>query len=159
MKIYLAGPFFNDEQLVVQAEIETYARQTGHVGFSPRLKCFCPPGASMEQRVEAFHMNCDGIMESDFILARIDDFDPGTVWEVGYAYGLRVSDPESVTPFSSLKPRIYCYTTVEGRGLNLMLAQSSDGFLQGLGAVEEFLKDMAEGRGDGRAKTWNKNII
>lgn len=158
MNIYLAGPFFNEEQLRVQAEVERLSAAAGHTGFSPRLECLCPPDASKEQRVEAFHMNCDGINESDFILARIDDFDPGTVWEVGFAYGLRISDVDG-TPLSGYRPKIYCYTTVEGRGLNLMLAQSSDGFLQGLGAVEEFLKDMAEGKGDGRAKTWNKNII
>ena len=146
MKFYLAGPFFNSDQVRVLEAVENAAKRYSLEYFSPRLECYCPPGAPIEQRQKTFRMNCEGISKSDFILARIDDFDPGTMWELGYAYAIR-------------KPLIYCYTTVEGRGLILMLAQSSDGFIQGLQSLETFLQDMAAGRGDKEAKKWTKNIV
>lgn len=156
MKFYLAGPFFNPEQVRVLEAVEQTARRHGLEFFSPRLECLCPPGAPIEQRQKTFDMNCSGIIKCDFILARIDDFDPGTMWELGFAFAIRLSS-ESVK--NTAQPKIYCYTTVEGRGLNLMLAQSSDGFIQGLTSLEMFLQDMQNGRGDREAKKWKKDII
>ena len=61
------------------------------------------------------------------MLARIDDFDTGTIWEMGYAAALG-------------KP-VVAYTTYEsGRGLNLMLAKGCVGFVQGLNRLHSFLK-------------------
>lgn len=124
-KVYLAGPFFNNEQRIVAATIEQYAEDSKLDYFSPRLRCCCPPDAPFTQRVVSFDMNCKAIEGSDLVLARIDDFDPGTMWEIGYA-------------FAHKRP-VYAYTTVEGRGLNLMLAQSCSGFLRGFEEISNFL--------------------
>lgn len=156
MKFYLAGPFFNPDQVRVLQAVEAAAKRYGVEFFSPRLECLCPPGAPIEQRQKAFDQNCLGIQTTDFILARIDDFDPGTMWELGYAFAVKGARRSAK---AGNAPKIYCYTTVEGRGLNLMLAQSSDGFIQGLTSLEIFLQDMANGRGDREAKKWTKNII
>jgi nucleoside 2-deoxyribosyltransferase len=51
------------------------------------------------------------------------------MWEVGYGYALG-------------KP-IVMYSTVPGRGLNLMLAQSVVGFVSGLDDVRTFLRHEA----------------
>lgn len=154
LQTYLAGPFFNPEQIQTLETVEKFAKEANIAVFSPRLECMCPPGAPMEERVKAFEMNCRGIRSCDFVLARIDDFDPGTVWEVGYAHGIK-----NYFPFQDRNGiKVYCFTTVPDRGLNLMLAQSSDGFLQGLPSVEKFLHEMADGRGDGEAKRWTKEI-
>lgn len=124
-KIYLAGPFFNEDQLIVAAIVEQLAEAANLDHFSPRLRCCCPPDATIAQRKLSFDMNVEAITNADLVLARIDDFDPGTMWEIGYAYGVSVP--------------VYAYTTVEGRGLNLMLAQSCKGFIKGLDELEEFI--------------------
>lgn len=149
MRFYLAGPFFNPEQRLVMDKIERYATELGLDFYSPRLSNYCPPDAPEETRKATFLNNVRnlGKGESDFILARIDDFDPGTIWEIGCAFGSRDGVP------------VYAFTTVEGRGLNLMLAQSCMGFLQGLPSVYQFLKDMHENGDDKEARKWNKPII
>ena len=99
-------------------------------------------------------------MSSDIILARIDDFDPGTIWEIGFAYGRRLLEASpglAVVHFPH--PRVYAYTTVPTRGLNLMLAQSVDGFLKGLPSVYKFLQEMAFKNSDKEAQAWKDSII
>lgn len=124
-KIYLAGPFFTPEQIEVANHLEALAERSGVDYFSPRLRCCCPPNASYAQRKMSFDMNVAAIETSDLVLARIDDFDAGTMWEMGYAF--------------CCKRPVYAYTMVEGRGLNLMLAQSCKGFLRGMNQLEAFL--------------------
>lgn len=131
-KIYLAGPFFNEEQVSTQAILEGMCNELGWPAFSPRLECFCPPNATKEQQDATFNMNVEHVKKAPLVIARIDDFDTGTIWEMGlaFAYG---------TP-------VVAYTTMpEGRGLNLMLARGCVGFLQGLGKVHEFLKGTPAG--------------
>ena len=124
-KVYLAGPFFNQEQIEVQDRVEKLAEKAKLDYFSPRLRCLCAPDASFAQRKYTFDMNVNAIELADLVIARIDDFDPGTMWEIGYAY-------------RSKRP-VYAYTTVPGRGLNLMLAQSCKGFLCGFDEIEKFM--------------------
>jgi nucleoside 2-deoxyribosyltransferase len=150
MKIYLASPFFNPEQIEVLMILEAEAERLGYDVFSPRIKCYCSPYASEEKRKESFHSNCRGIIEADVVLARIDDFDPGTIWELGFSYGVK----NLMVP-----PKIYAYTTVPQRGLNLMLAQGVDGFLQGVPSILKFLKEMKEENSDREAKKWKSQIV
>lgn len=124
-KVYLAGPFFNEEQIQVATEVEKYAELAGLDYFSPRLRCCCPPDASYAQRAVSFDMNVKAIQQSDMVIARIDDFDAGTMWEMGLAY--------------ANKRPVYAYTTVLGRGLNLMLAQSCKGFIRSLSQLQLFM--------------------
>lgn len=66
------------------------------------------------------------------MLACIDDFDAGTMWEMGYFYMLaQASGPP--------KNRILAFSTQQ-HGLNIMLAQSCDGFLASLTDIERFFK-------------------
>lgn len=138
--IYTAGPFFNPEQIQVQSRIEELCRKNSINFFSPRLECFCPPDATNEQRSETFRKNRDSIIAADMILARIDDYDPGTMWELGYAHAFGVPS--------------FAYTTFPDRGLNLMLAESGLKIVRGWTAIERFLagdKAVAEG--------WKGSII
>lgn len=124
-KIYLAGPFFRPDQIATMDTVETIAEMAGVDYFSPRKRCYCPPGADQIQRRATFEMNVNAIELCDLVLACIDDFDAGTMWEMGYA-------------FRAQRP-IYAYSMVPGRGLNLMLAQSSKGFLNGKAQLEAFM--------------------
>lgn len=144
-KVYLAGPFFNEEQRIVAATVEQLAEASGLDYFSPRLRCCCPPDASYAQRKMSFDMNVNAIELSDLVLARIDDFDPGTMWEMGYA-------------FRAKRP-VYAYTTVDGRGLNLMLAQSCKGFICGFDQLREFLGDKGMVDWEAARKIHNGEII
>lgn len=130
--------------------MEKIERAAGMVGldfYSPRLTNLCPPDAPMEEKEKAFHNNINELEHDrcDFILARIDDFDAGTMWEMGYAY-------------CAAQP-VYAFTTVAGRGLNLMLAQSCDGFLQELPSVFKFLQEVASKHDFSEAKKWQASII
>lgn len=124
-KIYLAGPFFKTSQIATAEAVEHACSNAGVEAFSPRLKCCCPPNASMAQRKASFDMNTEAIKQCDLVLACIDDFDAGTMWEMGFAFALK-------------KP-VYAYTLVPGRGLNLMLAQSCAGFINGIPQLIKFL--------------------
>lgn len=144
MKFYLASPFFKGDQEYVLDQIEAKAAELGHNCFSPRKECLCPPNAPIEQRKDSFRQNCEGIEAADFVLARIDDFDPGTIWEIGFAYAKGIP--------------VYAFTTVPGRGLNLMLAQSCSGFLVEIPSVFRFLEGMVNGN-PREAALWQENII
>ena len=159
MKVYIAGPFFNPEQIDVTERIEAMLGRLGCNIFSPRVECFCPPTATVEQRVKSFQGNCNGIRSADIVLARIDDFDPGTIWELGYGYGLRRAFESNPNLGELASPKLYAYTTVPSRGLNLMLAQSVDGFLQGLPSVWKFLQEMTLHGSDKEAQKWRGEII
>ena len=139
-KIYLAGPFFNPEQISVQERLEQLCVRKGIPMFSPRLECLCPPDASSEQRASTFAMNVDHIVKAKFVFARIDDFDPGTMWELGYAFAFGIPS--------------FAYTTVPGRGLNLMLAESGLRLVCDWPDIEKFLVE-----GDLTvAKSWKGEI-
>lgn len=156
MRIYLASPFFKEEQIYVCRQIEEKAKAVGIELFSPRIETYCPPGSPMAQRKKAFDGNIAGITMADLVLARIDDYDPGTIWELGLAYGMQAEGPTIET----VRPIIYCFTTEENRGLNLMLAQSSHGFIKGLKNVLTLLEEISTG---GPLTTvehfWKKEII
>lgn len=124
-KVYLAGPFFTPEQKVVAELVESLSATAGLDYFSPRLRCMCPPNADTTQRSMTFNMNCEAIEKCDLVLACIDDFDAGTMWEIGYA-------------FAHKRP-VIAYSMVPGRGLNLMLAQSCKGFINGEEQLSKFL--------------------
>jgi len=125
--VYLAGPFFNDEQRGVCAAIEEICRANGRPMYAPRLACLLPQPSTVSQRFACFNGDVSMAEACDVVLARIDDFDAGTMWEVGFSYAMG-------------KP-VVAYSTVPGRGLNLMLAQSCVGFISGLEAVSEFLSE------------------
>ena len=124
--IYLAGPWFTQEQLEVQAQIETYCIQLQRKFFSPRIECLCPPNATNEQRVKSFSMNVEGVKNCRIVLANIEGLDTGTIWEMGAAYAFG-------TP-------VIAYSLNSSRKLNLMLAQSCEGFLAGMEVVQIFLR-------------------
>lgn len=129
---YLAGPFFNEEQVELIQFIEGLASDANPI-FSPMSDGFVlKPDASIEERDQIFQSNVDAIKEASWMLAVIDDFDPGTVWEMGYAY-------------SDGLP-ILAYSDVPGRGLNVMLAGAATlGFINGREQLRAIFSQLANG--------------
>ena len=130
---YLAGPFFNETQVNLIKFMESLKCKEMLI-FSPMTDGFVlKPDASAKDREEIFSSNTDAIDEAEFVLAIIDDFDPGTIWEMGYAYGLGIP--------------ILAYSDVPGRGLNVMLAGSSElGFVNGREDITAIFWQLAQGK-------------
>lgn len=128
--VYFAAGFFNDEQRTVCKNMERLLKQRGFTFFSPRKELLIKPGDPPEKLAQAFTGNLTAIDRSSIVLARIDRWDAGTIWEMGYAYAAKAECGS---------PSIVAFTTEPRQRLNLMLAQSCDGFLQGWKQIREFL--------------------
>lgn len=118
--VYLASPWFNDEQAEREARIKSKLRNLGFNVWSPKESCVCPPNASQQMRKKTFEDNCFNIFTSDVVFVITDGKDIGTIWEAGYTYGVNASCSKN-----KIKIVYYCETLGDGK-FNLMLAQSGD---------------------------------
>lgn len=109
--IYLASPFFNDDQINREEFVKSELRRQALTVFSPKENCFLPPTANLSDQKSVFDQNCEAINSCRAVFAITDGKDIGTIWEAGYAYGTKT-------------PVIYFAETLGGHGFNLMLAQS-----------------------------------
>lgn len=124
MNIYIAAPFFTDKQLRTVKLLEAMITAKSHTPISPRNFGVLKPKAPYKDRTEIFNLNCEGIQKSDAIIAWVDDNDSGTIWEIGYGFGLG----KSVLGLSLCNK------------INLMLAQSCRGFILGHEDLGNFLE-------------------
>lgn len=86
-RIYLAGPFFNEEEIKNIEYAETVLRKKGVSIFSPmRHKAEGEPGTPEWAR-RIFEMDREEIVKSDAVIALYygNSGDTGTAWECGYA--------------------------------------------------------------------------
>lgn len=111
MKVYIASPFFNPEQLERVEFIEKILVEHDIEYFSPRKDTYVKPDSNDAERKHAFDENLRGIIEADFIIAVTDGKDMGTIFEAGYAYGKNI-------------PIVYFAETLGQNQFNLMLAMS-----------------------------------
>lgn len=132
MKIYLAGPWFNDEQMEriqkIEKTLELFSEQGVEV-FSPRKETLVLPNASHKDRQKAFEGNIRGIDKCDMILVCADDNDKGTMFEAGYAYATNT-------------PILYYSDTLGTKPFNLMLACST--FLGCVKSTDELKTKISE---------------
>lgn len=116
LKVYLAGPFFNQEQLARIEFIERLLQKNDYDVFSPRKASLLKGDSSLDKMKKTFDNNIKSIDECDFVLAILDTeqenkySDSGTIFETGYAY-------------SKNKPILY-FNENRNKGSNLMLAMS-----------------------------------
>lgn len=82
MKLYLAGPLFTGAERAWNAELAAALRDGGHEVFLPQEK---EPGMDA---AGIFAADVAAIDWADALIAIMDgsDPDPGTAWEVGYAF-------------------------------------------------------------------------
>ena len=109
IKVYLAGPFFSEEQVERVDFIEDLLESLDFDIFSPRQASKIKPGATKQDMLDTFRGNVTHIDEADLVLAVLDGNDSGTLFECGYAY--------------QKTPVLYFNETRE-KGPNLMLALS-----------------------------------
>ncbi len=124
--VYLAAPFFNDAQTNLCDFIEGFEK-TNRPIYSPRKDGgVLRPNATNAECNEVFNGNTIAMSTARWMLAVIDDFDTGVLWEMGYAHAKGI-------------PTLG-YSDIEGRGLNVMLAGSCDlGFINGRTELSELL--------------------
>jgi hypothetical protein len=79
-KAYLAGPFFTPNELWMIEEVRRLLLEFGIEVFSPLHEV----GIGAPDIVAPADLK--GILDSDFVFAILDNFDPGTVFEIGYAH-------------------------------------------------------------------------
>lgn len=119
-KVYLAGPFFNPEQIRLVAMLEGLLAIKGLNVHSPRKHQSPLPFGSMGFRKQTFASDLRAIKRTDIVFAVYNDEDPGTMWEIGFSYSLG-------------KPVILLNT--KEKRLNLMIAESLHAYLNSLNQV------------------------
>ena len=111
MKVYIAGPFFNPEQVEIVEKVKSILDKTTIDYYSPKDDCLYTPGGSITPR-EAFEENKKEIKNCNFIIAITDGLDAGTLFECGYAHAIN---------------RQICYLWINNNNqkFNLMLSESA----------------------------------
>ena len=119
--IYIAAPFFNREQILFVEEIENALKNKKLKYFSPMregviLKDLSPKERQLNAK-KVYSSNINGIIYSHAMIAVIDDFDPGTIFEIGYG-----------TCYKEVSGDAFCVITLtkQNYGLNVMLSQAID---------------------------------
>ena len=128
--IYIAGPFFNQDQKTIVENIENIVDELGYNYYSPMrhgrgiLKDMTPTERNLIARL-IFMDNCDEVNKANIIIAVTDDFDPGTMFEIGYAHS-----------YSKL---ILTYSAC-GYDSNVMISQASDAHYKSLSLLKSELR-------------------
>lgn len=83
---YLAGPFFNERQLKLQAEIEAAMTINGKKCFSPRLDAgTLGDNPTKRDMLNVFNADLEAINSCKVLFANVSFRDTGTSVEIGYA--------------------------------------------------------------------------
>ena len=110
-KIYLASPWFNDEQEERQERIYQLLKAAGYEIFNPKIESLIDLTSSQDHMSQTLIGNLRGIENADVVVALVNKpYDSGTVWEAGYAHGRT--------------PVIYYVENLNGAPFNLMLAKT-----------------------------------
>ena len=126
--IFVSGPFFNSEQNAVIGKIEQLLFSKGIQFYSPRLAVKLEKNSSVLEQDKAFQWDTICLDLADWAIAVIDDWDAGTMWEIGYCH-----------PKGNAKKRVIAYSDVPDRRLNVMLARSCYAFVNGIQELEDWL--------------------
>ena len=125
-KIYLASPFFNDEELLDMVKVLGCLRNKKLDVFSPfenqnKSLEFC----SKPWRDETFKSDVDHIDWCDIVVAVVKGnyMDSGTAWEIGYA-------------FATKKPVIV--VNMRKETVNLMIADSLHAHIDSIEELEKY---------------------
>lgn len=127
--IYLAGPWFTENQPERLAKIEKLMDELELTYYSPRLDGIdLTPDATEADRNAVFTDNVDHLKRAKLVVAVIDGFDTGTIWETGTAYGLDI-------------PVAYYSETLADGTFNVMLAKSGKAVIENMTDLKAFLQD------------------
>jgi nucleoside deoxyribosyltransferase len=142
MRIYLAGPFFNDKQNETISRIEDEFDKHGFSYFSPRKSGGVIAHLSPEDRIKEskriYDKNVEEMINANILFAVVDGRDTGTVYEMGYFKAL-ADHFKYKNEKSAAEHKRYSITyTNENFGLNVMLKESVDAHVVGVGDLAGF---------------------
>lgn len=135
--IYLAAPFFSQDQLDLVIDFEILLDKLGLKYYSPRSDGVLQDMTPEQRRASftnVFNMNVRRMNEADAILALMDYKDTGTIFELGYFTGRKRDSHPGL--------KIWTYTT-KLESMNVMLKQCSDVHITGREQALIFLKDQS----------------
>lgn len=129
--VYIAAPFFNRKQVEMVMAIEEQLELFGIKYFSPRNDGILleMSAAERNEKMEAIYKsNIRNLNACNFLIAVIDDYDTGTVFELGYFAAL-------------LEEREQTVVTITGNDydLNVMLRFATDCHVKGINELHELL--------------------
>jgi nucleoside 2-deoxyribosyltransferase len=127
-KIYIAGPFFNENEIKVIEKIKECLTNLNIDFYSPKDEFQFKKGQSSDIAKKCYESNINAMNSCSHMIAVIDDFDPGTIFEIGY--------------FAGYNKPIITYSNVKNRGLNLMLAQACIGFANRTNELNKILNEI-----------------
>lgn len=129
-QVYLAGPWFSAGEPERLAQLETLMDELQISYYSPRLDGIdLTPDATDADRDAVFADNTEHLKAAQLVLAVVDDYDTGTIWETGMAFGREI-------PVA-----YYAETLKDGETFNVMLAKSAVAVLQDRDQAKTFLQD------------------
>ena len=132
MKLYLAAPWFNNEQQERQYRIKKKLRALDFEVFSPKeASNISGTNSDDDLRASTFQLNLFEIEASDYLFAITNGKDMGTIFECGYA-------------FAKGKKIIYFAEGLDGP-FNLMLAESAYIILTKFDELNDLEKLIKEG--------------
>ena len=113
MKIYLAGPWFTDEQAEEHNRLlKALTERTNYEIFNPRINGEIDTSTNRDKMSQILIGNIEGISSSNVVVAIYDGKDTGTIWETGFAYAKKI-------------PIIF-YAEKPTTKVNLMLAKTGE---------------------------------
>lgn len=128
--IYLAAPFFSDQQIENRDKVQALLNANSTVGdiFIPGKHNYdAAEFGSLEWQLATFkddtnQINCNDVVVAILDYDKDDQSDPGTIWECGYAYANNI--PVVAVKFS------------DSKNLNLMLSMGTTALFNGQKDVE-----------------------
>lgn len=118
MKVYIAAPFFNEEQIKIVESLELCLESRGIDYFSPRSEGTLSKMTREEQensRKAIFESNVNNMCLCTHMIACVKYKDTGTIWEMGFM-------------FAQGKPIVMLSDDLSK--INVMLAESALGIAQ-----------------------------
>ena len=128
MKVYFASPWFNPDQAEREERVKGRLRELGFNVWSPKENSSLSPITDPVIREKIFSANVEHIKSCDIIFAITDGKDMGTIWEAGFACGIKSVYKDEAWSDEDVKPIVvyYCETLGPNGQFNLMLAQSGN---------------------------------
>jgi len=88
MRLFLAGPFFNDEEVERLDKVKTSLEKMGFEIYSTSHRNSRINLGDPGEKNRRFKLLCDDIRKCDGVFAVLDGKDAGTIWEMGYAFAV-----------------------------------------------------------------------
>lgn len=137
LKAYIAAPFFSYDQKEVVKSIEGLLDEYFIDYYSP-MRDGVLKEMSKEERAkrmeEIYNKNLHELLNCDLVVAVIDDYDTGTVFEIGYFTRIKTFNPDK--KLITYSPKNY--------GLNVMLQFSVDGHAPDFESLEAALQKVID---------------